>query len=85
MSEVYTCQACGSEDIEAAMWVDPNTKEVGDWYHSEGSYTQWCHTCDDHCFVVCRSGKPTKTPNPEKQKEVRWPAPQQTPSEVSDE
>tara|TARA_R110002110_G_scaffold152784_1_gene345726 strand:- start:119 stop:331 length:213 start_codon:yes stop_codon:yes gene_type:complete len=53
--EVYMCVECGSEDIQVAMWVNPNTGESDDWYGSGSSAeTQWCHNCEEHCFVKLR-------------------------------
>lgn len=50
---VYVCEACGSEDVEHAMWVNVNTKEVfedfGSWCNGDNSY---CNSCDEHTELV---------------------------------
>ncbi len=54
--EVYVCEECGGEDIQVAMWVNPNTGESDDWFGSGScSSTQWCHRCEANCFVTLRA------------------------------
>ena len=58
--EEYVCQECGSADVEVAMWVNPNTSQTNDWYGSGSSTeTQWCHSCEEHCFVELKTYKQT--------------------------
>jgi len=53
--EIHVCQDCGSEDVQVAMWVNPNTGIHEDYYGSgRCTSTQYCHQCEDHCFVIIR-------------------------------
>jgi hypothetical protein len=42
------------------MWVNPNTSQSNDWYGSGSSVeTQWCHSCEEHCFVEFKTYEQT--------------------------
>lgn len=44
-SEFY-CQNCGSDNVEVAMWVNPNTNAVGDVFGSWGEDdSSYCNNC----------------------------------------
>lgn len=43
------CSQCGGTSLQARAWVDPNTKEFGDW---SGGFLEtedcWCDDCEDN-------------------------------------
>lgn len=51
-SYVIVCAECGSENVQVATWINPNTKEEGDDFGSWGeSGTKWCYDCDKHVLL----------------------------------
>lgn len=51
----YVCAACGSDDVQHAHWVNPNTNEVGGVF---GSWNEtdavFCNACEEHAGIVER-------------------------------
>ena len=49
----WICAVCGSEDVQHAMWVNVNTKEVfedfGTWCSGDNN---WCEQCEEHTEIV---------------------------------
>lgn len=50
------CSLCGSSDVEAKMWVNPNNKKIGsmcsDFTEKEDN---WCKTCEEHVELLTLS------------------------------
>lgn len=44
---VYTCQNCGSEDVEVKAWWDPNKGKLSEIIE-EDLDLGWCKYCDDN-------------------------------------
>lgn len=50
--EILACTECGGTNVEVAMWVNPNTDEIGEEFGSGTTAdTQWCHDCEDHVLL----------------------------------
>lgn len=46
----YRCPRCGSDSVQVAAWIDPNTLEVLDDV-SDGADGQWCEECEAHVIL----------------------------------
>ena len=42
------CSCCGSDNVQVSMWVNPNTKIIGD---SNEASDDWCEDCQDHVIL----------------------------------
>lgn len=43
------CTSCGSTDVEAIMWVNPNTQEILNYYDGfDQNNNNYCHCCDGY-------------------------------------
>ena len=61
------CGVCGSTNVDMAMWVNPNTREIGDDFGSfNESDAVFCNDCEARCLVI---EKPTKKQLRENKKE----------------
>jgi hypothetical protein len=60
------CEDCGSDNVEYAVWHNPNTEELGEAFgtFNYGDNT-FCHECDDNKRLLFKGD------NPEKFKELR--------------
>ncbi len=46
---MYTCNTCGSHNVEALHWIDMNSGEVQSAGDEVGEY--YCRDCDSHTDV----------------------------------
>ena len=47
------CTQCGGHNIQCAMMVNPNTREVGEDFGSwKETDTKWCEDCEKHVQLV---------------------------------
>lgn len=50
------CSVCGSSNIEIKMWMNPNTKEIGDKCSDISEEEDcWCITCEKHVKLLTLS------------------------------
>lgn len=51
--ETLYCSECGSSDVEIRMWVNPNTKVIGDRCSDPTEEEDnWCKTCEEHVELL---------------------------------
>lgn len=51
--ETLYCSECGSSSVEIRMWVNPNTKAVGDrCSDSTEEEDNWCKACEEHVELL---------------------------------
>lgn len=47
------CSRCGSEDVQYAVWFNPNTEEVGEIFGSWGEEdSSFCCSCEENGTLV---------------------------------
>lgn len=50
------CSVCGSLNIEIKMWINPNTKEIGDKCSDISEEEDcWCKSCEKHIELLTLS------------------------------
>tara|TARA_Y100001963_G_scaffold98587_1_gene135659 strand:+ start:814 stop:1026 length:213 start_codon:yes stop_codon:yes gene_type:complete len=52
---IYTCEDCGSQDVELQGWINPNTGELKSFDdYDENALNSWCNDCHDHTRIDSR-------------------------------
>lgn len=50
--EALYCSECGNSNVEIRMWVNPNTKAIGDRCSDFTEEDNWCKTCEEHVELL---------------------------------
>lgn len=55
LPKILYCPKCGSSNVEVRMWVNPNTKEIGDRCSDNSEEDNWCKVCEEHVKLLTLS------------------------------